>query len=163
MNIENLDSARFRCVFPVCGGVCCKNGRPAIEKAEEARISANLGKFLPHLRPEARRVVERKGYLTRRKKEGLATLGVLGGWCLFHNEGCVLHKVGAEEGDKFRYKPWRCAVFPLAPNGDGSWYVRQWKHKGEAWDLFCLNPKESPDSARDTLGEEVEHVRKLKG
>lgn len=160
VRIENLGESRFECVFPVCGGICCRNGRPGIEAEEEARIREHLPKFLPHLRPEARRIAERGGWLTHRRKEGLRTLAVTGGWCVFHNEGCVLHKVGATEGEKFRYKPWRCAVFPLAKGKDGSWYVRQWGLKGEAWDLFCLNPKESPLPGSSTLAAEIDFVEK---
>jgi hypothetical protein len=33
--------------------------------------------------------------------------------------------------------------------------------KGEAWDLFCLNPKESPKRARDTLREEIAFVQRF--
>jgi hypothetical protein len=39
--------------------------------------------------------------------------------------------------------------------------VRQWNVRGEAWDVFCLNPDESPKLARDTLKDEVEFVRGL--
>lgn len=162
MSVGNLEESRFDCVFPVCGGICCRNGRPAIEPREAETIGGNLGKFLPHLRPEARALVEGGRWLTNRRKEGLPTLAVTAGWCVFHNEGCVLHKVGATEGDKFRYKPWRCAVFPLAREKDGSWYVRQRGLKGEAWDLFCLDPKESPKSGAETLRDEVRFVETRK-
>ena len=37
--VENLDAATFKCVFPVCGGICCKNGRPGIEPDERAKRS----------------------------------------------------------------------------------------------------------------------------
>lgn len=159
--VENLDSARFECVFPTCGGICCKNGRPAVEPREAQRIAANLAKFLPHLKPAARKLVESRGFLTKRIKEGLPTLAVQGGWCVFENEGCVLHKVGLAEGAKFKYKPWRCVVFPLERSKSGAWHVRQWKLKGEAWDLFCLNPKESPKPASKTLADELEYAREL--
>ncbi|MBK7641714.1 MAG: DUF3109 family protein [Planctomycetes bacterium] len=157
--VENLQTARFECVFPTCGGICCRNGRPAVEAAEAQRIQKNLPKFLPHLRPASRKVVEADGFLTRRTKEGLPTLAVKDGWCVFENEGCVLHKVGLAEGEKFRYKPWRCVVFPLERSKSGRWHVRQHGLKGEAWDLFCLDPKESEKRAADTLGDELEHAR----
>jgi len=159
--IEGLDTAHFECVFPTCGGICCMNGRPPLEKQEDERIAQNLDKFLPHLRPEARERIESKGYLTKRKKEGLPSLAVVKDWCVFHNEGCVLHKVGASEGNKWKYKPWRCVAFPLERSPSGKWHVRQWGLKGEAWDLFCLNPKESPRLARETLREEVEFVKQV--
>jgi Fe-S-cluster containining protein len=159
--IEGLDEARFECVYPTCGGICCVNGRPPLEAGEDQRIEQNLHKFLPHLRHEARERVAKKGHLTNRRKEGLRALGVSKGWCVFFNEGCVLHKVGAEEGDKWKYKPWRCIAFPLERSGSGRWHVRQWKHRGEAWDLFCLNPRESRKTPRETLKEEVQFVRDL--
>lgn len=159
--IEGLDSARFECVFPTCGGICCMNGRPPLETGENERIAKNLKKFLPHLRPEARQRIEEKGFVTNRLKEGLPSLAVAKDWCIFHNDGCVLHKVGAQEGDKWKYKPWRCVAFPLERSPQGKWHVRQWKLKGEAWDLFCLNPKESPKLARDTLREEIAFVTGL--
>ncbi|MCW8140476.1 MAG: DUF3109 family protein [Planctomycetota bacterium] len=159
--VENASSARFECVFPTCGGICCKNGRPPVEPAEERRIQANLRKFLPHLRPAARRRVEREGFMTRRVKEGLHTLAVSEGWCVFEHGGCVLHKVGLEEGEAFKYKPWRCAVFPYERLDDDRWYVRQWGAHGEIWDLFCLDPKASPKKAVDTSKGELALLREL--
>lgn len=159
--IENLETARFDCVFPTCGGVCCANGRPPIEEKEHARILENLPKFLPHMRPEARAKVEKEGFVTKRKKEGLFALGVSKGWCVFANEGCVLHKVGATEGDRWKYKPWRCIAFPLERSDAGKWHVRQWKLKGEVWDLFCLNPKESPKKPTESIAGEIDFVNEL--
>ena len=47
-------------------------------------------------------------------------------------------------------------MFPLEPNGDGSWYVRQWHHEGEEWnDLFCLNPANTLLKAVATLAPEI--------
>jgi len=79
---------------------------------------------------------------------------VSGGWCVFFNQGCVLHKVGAADGDPFRYKPTQCALFPLEPDADG-WYVRQWGYRDEKWDLFCLNPAASPRPAVESLAGEL--------
>jgi hypothetical protein len=136
-----------------------------VDPDEIEHIQENLEKFLPHLRPEARRRIERTGFMTNRTKEGRRTLAVEKTWCVFFNEGCVLHKVGLIEGDKFRYKPWQCATFPLTPVRGGrnakEWYVRQWNQRGEAWDLFCLNPAESPKPAAGTLAEETAHVQRL--
>lgn len=161
-HVENLATATFDCVFPTCGGVCCKNGRPSVERDEQRRIEAHLAKFLPHLTPRARARIERDGCVTARRKEGLPMLAVVDGWCVFANEGCVLHKVGAAEGDRFRYKPWRCAVFPLERDPRTKrWHVRQWGVKGEAWDLFCLNPRESRKSAARTLANELFHAASL--
>jgi len=160
---ENLETAKFECVYPTCGGACCKNGRPPLEHAEEARVAANLKKFLPHVRPKARKVIESRGFMTRRVKDGLHTAAVSEGWCVFENGGCVLHKVGAEEGDAWRYKPWRCVAFPLERPEPKQAYVRQWALHGEAWDIFCLNPEESEKSAVDTLKAEAAFVRALDG
>ena len=159
--IQNLARATFKCVFPVCGGICCKNGRPPITPAEDARIRKNLKLFLPHLREKARAHIAKRGYLTKRKKEGHPTLGVVDGWCVFHNDGCILHKVGAERGNKFMFKPWHCVVFPLTKEKDGTWHARQWGYQGEAWDLFCLNPDEDPTPAEQSLKDEVKFVNEL--
>ncbi len=157
--VANLTTAHFDCVYPTCGGICCMNGRPAVEPHEQQRIAANLPKFLPHLLPAARALVAKSGFLSNEEKEGLPTLKVSKGWCAFFNEGCVLHKVGAEEGDRFSYNPWRCVLFPLARDKRaGDWHVRQHGERGEAWDLFCLNPKESEKTADQTIGGELDYL-----
>ena len=74
---------------------------------------------------------------------------------MFFNKGCVLHKVGAAEGDKYRYKPIACTLFPLARDDHDQWYVRQKGYKKEGWNLFCLDPQSSPVSAAETLRDEV--------
>lgn len=163
LKVLNAETATFDCVYPVCGGACCKNGRPGLEPAEAERIGANLEKFLPELRPAARRRIKAKGFVTKRSKEGRPTLAVSEGACVFFNEGCALHKVGAIEGDRYRYKPWLCVTFPLALEADGNWYVRQWGLNGEAWDVFCLNPKESEKIAGSGLAGEIEFAGELEG
>ena len=94
-------------------------------------------------------------YLSRRRKHGLPMLRVVDGWCIFFNEGCVLHKLGAAEGDKFRYKPAPCSLFPLEQDAQDRWYVRQHGYKGEQWDLFCLAPAQSQTPAAKSLEEEL--------
>ncbi len=154
--VLNLAEAKYECIYGRgCDGVCCQNGRPGVYPDEARRIDENLNKFLPLLRPEAKEVIEEDGYVSRRRKDGLPMLRVVGGWCVFFNEGCVLHKVGAAEGDAYRYKPAPCALFPLAKDDKGRWYVRQWNYKGEAWDLFCLDPKASDRAAAESLAGEV--------
>jgi hypothetical protein len=154
--ILNLAEARYECTFGRgCDGVCCREGRPPMYPEEVARIDANLQKILPRLRDEARAVVRRKGYLTRRLRIGLPMLRTAKGWCVFFNEGCALHKLGAEEGDKFRYKPSVCALFPIQADEKGNWYVRQKGYKKEVWDLFCLDPQNSPMPAAESLREEL--------
>jgi Protein of unknown function (DUF3109) len=154
--IVNLHEAKFECIYGRgCEGLCCQNGRPGVSVSEQRRIEDNLDRFLPHVRPEARAVIEKQGFLSGRKKMGEPMVRVVRGWCVFFNQGCVLHKVGAEEGDKYRYKPMRCALFPLDRDEKGTWSVRQQGYRGEAWDLFCLEPEASPRLAADTLCEEV--------
>jgi Fe-S-cluster containining protein len=154
--VVNLSEAKFECIFGRgCDGICCRNGRPPIYPGEVECLDANLEKFLPHLRPEARQLVEAKGYLSRRQKVGLPMLRVVDGWCLFFNAGCVLHKVGAAEGDAYRYKPAACALFPLMRNDKDEWYVRQWGYEDEPWDLFCLNPHASTMPAAESLQAEI--------
>lgn len=160
--VLNVADAKFECVFGRgCDGICCQNGRPIVYPEEEERLAANVAKFLPELRPEARDLVEKQGYLSKRRKLGLPVVRVQGGWCVFFNQGCVLHKVGAAEGDKYRYKPIACSLFPLAKDERDRWYIRQRGYKGEPWgDLFCLDPKASPVPAAESLKEEMELARR---
>jgi hypothetical protein len=161
-SIVNLDEARFECVFGRgCDGVCCRNGRPPVYRDEIERIDANLAKFLPAMRPEARAGVEKRGYLSRRRKAGQATMRVSDGWCVFFNRGCVLHHVGAAEGDKLRYKPAVCALFPITKDGHDRWKVRQKGYDGEIWDLPCLDPEASTLPATVSLRDEIKLARRL--
>jgi Fe-S-cluster containining protein len=154
--VVNLSEATFDCIFGRgCDGICCQNGRPPIYPDEAERLDAQLKKILPHLRPEARRVLEKQGYLSNRRKFDLPMLRVVDGWCIFFHEGCVLHKVGAAEGDAYLYKPSACALFPLAKNANDEWYVRQWGYENDKWDLFCLNPKASSMPAAQSLQAEI--------
>jgi Fe-S-cluster containining protein len=154
--VVNLSEAKYECIFGRgCDGICCRNGRPGVYPDEVERLSANLDKFLPEVRPEARAVIEEDGYLSRRQKGGLPMLRVVDGWCVFFNQGCVLHKIGAAEGDKYLYKPAPCALFPLARNARGEWYVRQKGYEDEEWELFCLDPNSSPLPAAESLQEEM--------
>ncbi len=160
--VENLATARFRCVFPACGGICCREGRPPVEEEERARIDLHLERILPYLRPSARAHVARHGWLTRRRKAGLRTVAVEGGWCVFENGGCALQQAGRAEGEPWRYKPSVCVRFPLEQSArDGAWYVRQWGHRRERWDLFCLNPAEDPTPAAASLAPELAYVARL--
>jgi hypothetical protein len=155
--VINLAEATYECIFGRgCDGICCQNGRPPIYPEEDEIIGKNLRKFLPHLRPAARDLVEKSGFLSNRKRRGgLRMLRVVSGWCVFFNQGCVLHKVGATEGNHQRYKPAACALFPLQKNAKDQWYVRQWGVENEPWDLFCLNPKESTRPAAESLAGEI--------
>jgi hypothetical protein len=156
LKVLNLEQARFECTFGRgCEGVCCRNGRPPVYADEAARIDAHLHRVVPLLRPESRAVVERHGYLSRRQKAGQPMARVVAGWCVFFNQGCVLHRLGAAEGAPFRYKPWMCAVFPLARNARGAWYVRQKGYQGEIWDLACLDRKTSDVPAAASLEAEI--------
>ena len=156
--IENLDSAHFKCIFPVCGGICCRDGRPPVTPAEQQRIDENWERFLPHLREAARHHVTERGWLTRRTKGDLRTIAVADGWCIFANKGCVLQKVGMAEGEAWKYKPSICVYFPLDQASDGTWYVRQWGYRDETWGLFCLNPLDSATLARDSLKPEIAFI-----
>jgi hypothetical protein len=154
--VLNLAEAKYDCIYGRgCDGICCRNGRPPVYPDEAERIERNLHKFLPELRPQARQLIETQGFLSKRRKLGLPMLRVVDGWCVFFHQGCVLHKVGAAEGDKYRYKPAPCALFPLARTETGDWYVRQWGYQDEEWDLFCLNPAASPVPAAESLRAEI--------
>ncbi|MFO0845898.1 MAG: DUF3109 family protein [Gemmataceae bacterium] len=159
--VLNLRQATFECIYGRgCDGICCQNGRPPVSPEEAARLDANLPKFLPLLTDKARKAVEKDGYVSRRLKSGKPMLRVIDGWCVFFNGGCVLHKVGAAEGDKFAYKPAPCSLFPLERDDDDNWYVRQHGYKGEQWDLFCLAPSFSEVKAEKSLKEELAFARR---
>jgi len=159
--VENEKTATFDCIFGRgCEGICCKNGRPSVDPTEQETINAVMPRALPLLRPEARKVVEADGILSNRTKLGQPMLRVVGGWCVLFNGGCVLHKIGSEDGEAYQYKPTQCALFPLE-KGDEGWYVRQHGYQGEKWDLFCLNPKESKRPAVEALAGELELAARL--
>jgi hypothetical protein len=156
LKVLNLEQARFECTFGRgCEGICCRNGRPPVYPEDALRIDDCLPLLLPMLRPEARAVVEEIGYLTQRRKAGQPTARVIGGWCVFFNQGCTLHRLGAAEGAALRYKPGLCAVFPLARGGRDGWYVRQKGYAGEVWDLPCLDPAVSRLPAKESLTAEI--------
>jgi hypothetical protein len=152
LTVINLSTATFDCSFGRgCDGICCREGEPPVDADEAAVIEAALPKVLPLLRPDAQAMIEASGFIGEPHANGDPKLKVNGGWCAFFNRGCVLHQVGAAEGDAFRYKPSACSLFPLAKNDKDEWYVRQWGVEGEEWDLFCLNPQHSPKPAADSL------------
>lgn len=160
--VVNLKEARFECTFGRgCDGVCCRNGRPGVYPDEDERIRLNMDRILDLLRPEARELVETQGHATRRLREGkYPMLRVVDGWCVFFNQGCVLHKMGAEEGDKFRYKPSMCSLFPLEQDNHSRWYVRQKGYNSETWELPCLDPQKVSVPAAEALREELEFAIK---
>jgi hypothetical protein len=161
-SILNLDTARFECTFGRgCDGVCCRNGRPMVYPEESVPLDAKLPEIIPLLRPQARVLVEKHGYLSRRRKCGHPMARVSDGWCVFFNEGCVLHRIGAAEGDAFRFKPAACALFPLSKDEHDRWYVRQKGYKGEIWDLHCLDPAVSGAPAVESLAAEIGFAKRL--
>lgn len=156
LKVLNLDAATYECTFGRgCDGVCCRQGRPSIEADEIERIESNLDRFLPHMRPAAAALVQREGIVSRRRRYGLPMMRVIDGWCIFFERGCVLHRVGEAEWDRFKYKPSACALFPLAGTKDGEWYVRQHGYRHELWDLFCLDPANSHVPAAQSLKDEI--------
>lgn len=164
LNVVNLETATFECTFGRgCEGLCCQNGRPSVSKKEQANIKKVLKRALPLLRPEARKLVEDEGYLSRRTKLGQPMVRVNDGWCVFFNKGCVLHTIGAEDGDSYQYKPTQCALFPLDHDDKGEWYIRQWNYKDEEWDIFCLNPRQTKKPAAVTMKAEIEYAERHLG
>jgi Fe-S-cluster containining protein len=153
--VVNLNEATFECTFGRgCEGICCRNGRPPVPADEAELIQSVLPRALKLMTPVARELVEEAGFLSRRMKEGAPMLRVADGWCVFFNKGCVLHTIGAEDGDAYKYKPAICALFPLEPD-KGKWHIRQWGHNREDWDLFCLNPANSTTPAATSLQNEL--------
>jgi Fe-S-cluster containining protein len=159
--VVNLKEATFECTFGRgCEGMCCKNGRPPVPADEAKSIQKVLNRALPLMTPVARELVEEAGFLSKRIKEGSPMLRVAEGWCVFFNKGCVLHTLGAEDGDSFKYKPSICSMFPLEPD-KGKWHIRQWGHNREDWDLFCLNPANSKVPAAQSLQTELALAERL--
>jgi hypothetical protein len=158
--IVNLATATYECTFGRgCDGVCCREGRPLVYPEEIERLDAELHRFLPLLLARSRATIESRGYLTNCRRLGQRLMRKADGWCVFFNQGCVLHQVGAAEGDRFRYKPTVCSLFPLQRDEHDNWYVRQKGFKRERWDLFCLDPTNTTISAADSLGAEIELAR----
>jgi len=156
LQVLNLAVARYECTYGRgCDGICCQEGRPLVYPEEIDLLQANMEQFWHLLRPEARSLIQRKGFLTQRRRLGERTLRNVAGWCAFFNQGCVLHKVGAEQGDPFKYKPAVCALFPIQMDEKDRWYVRQRGYKGEKWDLFCLDPGSTPVPAAESLHTEL--------
>jgi hypothetical protein len=158
--VINLETARYHCHFPKCGGTCCKNGRPGLTASEADLIRKNLRKFLPLLKPEAARKIEKTGFLTQRMKEGRPTMAQFQSWCIFNHNGCVLQKVGMAEGEKWKYKPHLCVLFPLCfDERKKQWYVRQKGFRGEVWDVYCLErtPRETTP-AKESLKDELAYL-----
>ena len=75
--------------------------------------------------------------------------------------GCVLHRLGEEDGDKFLYKPSVCSLFPIQRGDDDRWYVRQKGYRKEKWDLFCLDPHSTSIPAATSLREEIALARRF--
>ena len=155
--VINLSTATFECSYGRgCDGLCCKNSEPPVTGDEQALVAANLPRILPLLRPEARALIEREGFLGEpHPDDGNPMLRVADDWCVFFNQGCVLHKLGAAQGDAHALKPIACSLFPLQQNDDGDWYVRQWGVENEDWDLFCLNPANARMPAAESLRVEL--------
>jgi Fe-S-cluster containining protein len=157
LTVVNIETATFECSFGRgCEGICCKNGRPSVGPDEIATIEGQLHRALPLMTPAARKLVEAEGFLSRRTKLGRPMVRVVDSWCVFFNKGCVLHTIGAEDGESYQYKPVQCAMFPLEKDVDtGNWYIRQWDQFNEDWDLFCLNPKNTKKKAAESLAAEI--------
>jgi hypothetical protein len=159
--VWNAATARFSCVWPRCDGACCKASRPPVSPGEERIIRAQIERVLPMVRPVARKVIARGAWVTKRRKSGRPTLAIAGVHCVFYADGCVLHKLGAAEGDKNKYKPETCITFPLDRDDRDRWYVRQRGVAGEEWDLECLDPTASDRAPADSLSEEIAFAERV--
>ena len=160
--VYNAESSRFECVWPGCGGACCRESRPPVSAGEEAIIRAQIPRVLDRVRPAARKVLEGGTWVSKRKKGGRPMLAIAERYCVFYNEGCVLHALGAAEGDKNQYKPGTCITFPLDRDDHERWFVRQHGLNGEEWtELACLDPAASPRTGAESLTEEIAFVERF--
>ena len=73
----------------------------------------------------------------------------------FEHGGWAFKLERGPEGDKFKYKPGVCSLFPIQQDERDRWYVRQKGYKGEKWDLFCLDPAQQSKRAAESLGDEL--------
>lgn len=154
--VWNAEESRFECVWPSCGGACCRESRPPVSPGEEAIIRAQIPRVLELVRPAARKVLEKGTWVSKRRKGGRPMLAIAERYCVFYNEGCVLHRLGAGEGDRNKYKPGTCITFPLDRDDHDRWYVRQHGVNGEEWtELACLDPDASPKKGGESLPEEI--------
>jgi Fe-S-cluster containining protein len=160
--VTNLATATFECTYGRgCDGICCRNSEPPVMPAEQQLLAEKMPQILPHLRPAARAEIENHGFVGELHADGNPKLALADEWCVFFNQGCVLHKLGAAQGDAFSLKPSACSMFPLEQNHRGEWYVRQWDVEDEEWDLFCLNPENSRRPAAESLTQEIAFVADL--
>ncbi len=154
--VVNLSEATFECIYGRgCDGLCCQNGRPGVYPEEVQRLDANLSKFLPELRPEARQThrIER---LPEQPPQGRpADAARRRRLVRLLSQGLRAAQGRRRRGRQVPLQARACALFPLAKNDAGEWYVRQWGVEGEEWDIFCLNPQASPRPAAESLQEEI--------
>lgn len=163
LTLVNGDTARFECTYGRgCEGTCCRQGRPPVDANQQAAIDLTRERWFPLLRAEAKKLIEREGWLSRRVKSGDRMVRVAAKWCVFFNNGCVLHTLGAEDGNPMALKPEACALFPLEKDKRGNWFVRQHGYKNEEWDeLFCLAGKRETPLAVKSLAAEMELAAEL--
>lgn len=92
LEVINIESARFECTFGRgCEGVCCQQGRPPVDQRQQAVIDGLKSRWLPLLRPEARSVIEKDGWLSRRVKAGDKMVRVAGGGAFsFIRDACYM-------------------------------------------------------------------------
>ncbi len=157
--LANADSARFECTYGRgCEGNCCSNSTPPVDEDKLALIRTILPQVLTKMRPGARELVEREGFIDQGEiHDGKPAIRVEADWCVFFNKGCVLHGFGANEGDTAKYKPVACYLFPIDHDSQGRWYVRQHGVDDEQWtELPCLAGTPDMPLAVTTLGFEME-------
>jgi hypothetical protein len=106
-------------------------------------------------------LIEKKGFATQTRAQGLPMARHASGWCVFFNNGCVLHRAGDAEGDRSKYKPIICSLFPIQVDKADRWYVRQKGFKSETWNLFCLDPAASKIPATESLQYEIALAKRL--
>jgi len=70
--VLNLSEATFECMFGRGSeGISCQTGRPMFYPEDIERVDASLGKFLLEMGPEARALVEKQAYLSKRYKRAI--------------------------------------------------------------------------------------------
>lgn len=116
---DDLVDARFCCNLGACHGACCVQGNSGapLEDHERARVEAAYDVVKNDLRPEARKVIDRKGVWEKTGDGQFATTCVGKAECVFVTyKGpvaiCSIQKA-YQEGRTDWEKPISCHLYPI--------------------------------------------------
>lgn len=130
---ESITKLKFACDTSKCRNDCCLWGC-FITKEEIKKVNKHLDGISKHMRLEAKKTLAKKGFLTDSVEDGIHSVRVVGGKCIFLSklptggEGCAIHWYCIENGIDHRdLKPQRCLLFPISPVSRGRISFRVWE------------------------------------